>query len=165
MGKILVKTLHFKHTLTLRLAHRLPSFIVTCLPVDTLLIAATVVNSALINISTFQSRAAHHFQSQAWRTNIVLQKNVSQHMSHSTTHVTRSVTIMLKHHISKCLSLKTNLDPKAYELRLDGYGQVQHRETGLQDTELHWCSVRICVVTEQIRQIVCVLDGKNKYEK
>jgi len=77
-GKNLVKTLHYKHTLTLTLAHGLPSFIVTCLPIDTLLITATIVNSALIDIGTFQSRAAHYFQSQAWRTNVVLQKHRSK---------------------------------------------------------------------------------------
>ena len=94
-GTILVKTLHFKHKLTLRLAHWLPSFIVTCLPIDTLLVTATIVNSALIDISTLKSRAAHHFQSQARCTNIVLQKHRSKHVSRSTTHATRTVTFML----------------------------------------------------------------------
>jgi len=129
-GKYLVKTLHYKHTLTLRLAHGLPSFIVTCLPIDTFLITTTIVNSALIDIGTFKSRAAHHFQSQAWCTNIVLQKQRSKHMSRSRTHVTRIVTKALTSNI-KSLSMKTNLDPKAYKLCLDGYRQVQHGQTGL----------------------------------
>jgi hypothetical protein len=94
-GKILVQTFHFEHTMTLRLAHWLPSFIVTCLPIDTLLVTATIVNSALVDVSTFKSRATHHFQSQAWCTSIVLQKHRTKHTSCSKIHVTRVITIML----------------------------------------------------------------------
>lgn len=39
------------------------NLIITCLPIDTLLVTATIVNFAFINVSAFKSCAAHHFQS------------------------------------------------------------------------------------------------------